>query len=93
MRGSEENYEGSHTITFGKGFVNNFRFSYLHATAPQGGVGPSSSVISQLGVAGTFTTFGPLQLTWPSENMNKFGTAGGASQCLHRKRTAGVGLR
>jgi hypothetical protein len=74
----QKNYEGSHTITFGKGFVNNFRFSYLHATAPQGGVGPSSSVISQLGVAGTFTTFGPLQLTWPSEGMNKFGTAGGA---------------
>ncbi len=75
---NQKNYEGSHTISFGSGNVNNFRFSYLHATAPQGGVGPSASVVSALGIQNTFKTFGPLQLTWPSEGMGKFNGTGGA---------------
>jgi hypothetical protein len=55
----QRNYEGSHTITFGSGFVNNFRFSYLHATAPQGGVGPmsekSQDVVSWVGGSSSAT--------------------------------------
>jgi hypothetical protein len=74
----QRNWEVSHTISLGAASVNNFRFGYLHATAPQGGAGPSASVVSQLGVNGIFQKFGPLQLTWPHSSIGKFAGMGGA---------------
>jgi hypothetical protein len=74
----QRNWEVSHTINLGAANVNNFRFGYLHATAPQGGEGPPPSVVSQLGINGIFQKFGPLQLTWPNLGINKFASTGGS---------------
>ena len=74
----QRNWEVSHTINLGAANVNNFRFGYLHATAPQGGSGPSPAVVSQLGINGIFQKFGPLQLTWSNLGINKFAGNGGA---------------
>jgi Carboxypeptidase regulatory-like domain len=68
----------SHTINFGTSNVNNFRFGHLTANAPQGGPQISSDAVSQLGLAGTFTTFTALQQTWPNVGMSQFGSGGGS---------------
>jgi hypothetical protein len=77
----QKNWEISHTINLGPTMVNNFRFGYLHATAPQGaapGLTPSSSFVDALGVTGGFQTFGPLQLTYPSVSFANYAGTGGS---------------
>lgn len=74
---TQKNWEVSHTITFGKANVNNFRFGYLDAQAPQGAPAPPSDAVSALGLTGTFTHFAALQQSWPSLAMSQFTTYGG----------------
>ena len=66
----------SYTLNIGSKNVNTFRFGHLSANAPEGSAAPPASVISALGETGVFTTFGPLQQTWPNIG---FGTGGFAS--------------
>jgi hypothetical protein len=70
-------WEVSHTINIGQKNVNNFRFGYLSAYAPQGSAAPPDSAISALGVQNTFTTFGPLQKTWPNVGLTSYASGGG----------------
>jgi hypothetical protein len=70
---TENSWGISHTINIGQKNVNNFRFGRLTASAPEGSAAPPASVVSALGETGTFTTFGPLQETWPNVG---FGTGG-----------------
>lgn len=74
---TQKNWAVSHTINIGSAVVNNFRFGYLDAQAPQGGVAPPAAAISALGVNNTFTKFSALQQTWPSINLTQFSVAGG----------------
>lgn len=74
---TQKNWEVSHTISFGKANVNNFRFGYLDAQAPQGAPAPPSDAVSALGETGTFTHFAALQQTWPSLAMSQYSTTGG----------------
>jgi hypothetical protein len=71
------NWEVSHTINFGSANVNNFRFGYLDAQAPQGAPAPPADAVSALGETGVFTHFGPLQESWPSLGMSQYTTFGG----------------
>jgi len=64
-------WEISHTINLGQKNVNNFRFGYLSALAPEFSAAPTASAISALNETGVFTTFGPYQQTWP--NVNGYG--------------------
>ncbi len=70
-------WEVSHTITFGQNKTNNFRFGYLSANAPEGSAAPAASAISALGETGVFTTFGPLQQTWPNVGLSTYASGGG----------------
>jgi hypothetical protein len=70
---TEDSWEISHTISLGAKNVNNFRFGRLRAQSPQGSVAPPASFVSQLAETGVFTTFGPLQQTYPNIG---FGTGG-----------------
>jgi hypothetical protein len=67
----------SHTINIGQSKVNNFRFGYLDAQAPQGAPAPSAAVITALGETGVFTTFAPLQASWPDIGLSQYSTTGG----------------
>jgi hypothetical protein len=62
-------WEVSHTINIGQKNVNNFRFGYLSANAPQGSPAPPASVVSTLDESNVFTHFGALQQTWPNVNL------------------------
>ncbi len=62
---TQKNWAISHTISLGQSNVNNFRFGYLDAQAPQGAPAPPAAAISALAETGVFTHFGPLQQTWP----------------------------
>ncbi len=73
----QKNWEVSHTLSIGQSMVNNFRFGYLDAQAPQGAPAPPTSAVSALGETGVFTTFGPLQQSWPSLAMSQYTTEGG----------------
>jgi hypothetical protein len=73
---TEDAWEISHTISIGGKNVNNFRFGKLRAQAPEGSIAPPASVVSALGLSGTFTTFTALQQTYPNVG---FGTGGFAS--------------
>jgi hypothetical protein len=73
---TEDAWEIGHTISLGSNNVNNFRFGKLTADAPEGSAAPPASVVSALGETGVFTTFGPLQQTWPNVG---FGTGSFAS--------------
>ncbi len=73
----QKNWEVSHTISIGQAMVNNFRFGYLDAQAPQGAPAPSAAAVSALGETGTFQTFGPLQQSWPSLALSQYTTTGG----------------
>ncbi len=73
---TEDAWEISHTISLGANNVNNFRFGKLRAQAPEGSAAPPASVVSALGLTGTFTTFTALQETWPNV---AFGTGSFAS--------------
>jgi hypothetical protein len=70
-------WEVSHTINLGQKNVNNFRFGYLSANAPEGSKAPPASLISQLNEANTFTTFGPLQQTYPNVGISAYNSGGG----------------
>ena len=72
-----KSWEVSHTINLGQKNVNNFRFGYLSANAPEGSAAPPASVISALGETGVFTKFGPLQQTWPNVGLTKYNSGGG----------------
>lgn len=73
----QKNWEVSHTISFGRANVNNFRFGYLDAQAPQGAPAPPADAVSTLNMTGVFTHFGPLQQSWPSLALSQFSTTGG----------------
>src|ERR1700722_13446288 len=49
-----KSWEVSHTINIGQKNVNNFRFGYLSANAPEGSAAPPSSLVSQLAEPNTF---------------------------------------
>jgi Carboxypeptidase regulatory-like domain len=76
---TQKNWEVSHTISFGTSITNNFRFGYLDAQAPQGGVNtPPDAAVAALGINNAFTQFSPLQLTWPSINLTQYSIGGGS---------------
>jgi len=70
-------WEVSHTINLGQKNVNNFRFGYLSANAPEGSSAPPASVVSALNETGVFKTFGPLQQTWPNVGLSTYSSGGG----------------
>ena len=72
-----KSWEVSHTINIGQANVNNFRFGYLSANAPEGSAAPPASLVSQLNEANTFTTFGPLQQTYPNVGLTAYNSGGG----------------
>ena len=74
---TQKSWEISHTISLGNSKVNNFRFGYLDAQAPQGAPAPPADAVSALGETGVFTTFAPLQQTWPSLGLSQYSTTGG----------------
>ncbi len=57
--------------------MNNFRFGYLSANAPEGSAAPPSSLATDLAETGIFTKFGPLQETWPNVGMTGYSSGGG----------------
>ncbi len=69
-------WEVSHTISLGQKNVNNFRFGYLSANAPQGSAAPPASAVSALGIQNSFTTFGPLQQNWPGIGLTSYAGGG-----------------
>ena len=73
----QKNWEVSHTINIGKASVNNFRFGYLDAQAPQGAPAPPASAVAAMGLTGVFTNFGPLQESWPSLGLSQYNGFGG----------------
>lgn len=72
-----KSWEVSHTINLGQKNVNNFRFGYLSANAPEGSAAPTTTAISTLAEANTFTHFGPLQQTWPNVGVSGYNSGGG----------------
>ncbi len=74
---TQKNWEVSHTISLGHANVNNFRFGYLDAQAPQGAPAPPTSAVSALGETGVFTTFAALQASWPSLSTSQYSLFGG----------------
>ena len=83
--GIEANFENqkswtvSHTINLGQANVNNFRFGYLDAYAPEGNLNePNDQFISGLGETGVFTTFTALQKSFPGVSISGFAQGGGS---------------
>jgi Carboxypeptidase regulatory-like domain len=76
---TEDSWMFGHTISLGATNVNNFRFGKLRAQAPEGSAAPPASVVSALGLTGTFTTFTALQQTWPNVGFGtgQFNSGGG----------------
>jgi hypothetical protein len=74
---TEDSWVVSHTINLGTKNVNNFRFGKLTADAPEGSAAPPADVVSALALTGVFTTFGPLQQTWPNVGMTQTASGGG----------------
>jgi Carboxypeptidase regulatory-like domain len=75
---TEKAFAVSHTINIGAKSVNNFRFGFLSAAAPQGNASaPSASQVASLGLTGVFTKFAPLQLSWPNVTPTTYSTGGG----------------
>ena len=58
--------------------MNNFRFGYLSANAPQGGTDIPDDQVQALGLTGVFTKFSALQQTWPSVGLTGSGGVGGS---------------
>ncbi|MGB8261445.1 MAG: TonB-dependent receptor [Terracidiphilus sp.] len=81
--GIEEYFENqkawalSHTINLGRSNVNNFRFGYLDAYAPESSVTPPSTLAAELSETGVFTHFGPLQETYPNVGLSTYSSGGG----------------
>jgi hypothetical protein len=67
----------SHTINIGQRNVNNFRFGYLDAYAPESSATPPSSLAGELAESGVFTHFAALQETWPNVGLSGFSSGGG----------------
>ena len=67
----------SHTINIGQRNVNNFRFGYLDAFAPESSVTPPSSLAADLAETGVFTKFAALQETWPNVGLSSYSSGGG----------------
>ena len=76
---TQKNWEVSHTISFGASMVNNFRFGYLDAQAPEGAPAPPAAAVSELAETGTFKTFAALQQSWPTLNLSQFNNHGGST--------------
>ena len=74
---NQKNWELSHTFNIGNATVNNFRFGYLDAFAPQGAPQITSAAVTQLAETGVFTKFAALQQTWPNVGMTTYASAGG----------------
>jgi hypothetical protein len=75
---TQKNWEISHTINFGASNVNNFRFGYLDAQAPEGAPAPPAAAVQALGETGVFTHFTALQQSWPGLSMTQFAGEGGS---------------
>jgi hypothetical protein len=73
----QKNWAVSHTISIGQASVNNFRFGYLDAQAPQGAPAPPTDAVSMLNLAGVFTHFAALQQTWPNIGLSQYTGVGG----------------
>ncbi len=73
---TQKNWEVSHTISFGASNVNNFRFGYLDAQAPEGAPAPTSAAVQALGLTGAFTHFAALQQSWPNIRLGQFAANG-----------------
>ena len=67
----------SHTINIGQRNVNNFRFGYLDAYAPESSQTPPSSLAGELAETGVFTHFAALQETWPNVGLSTYSSGGG----------------
>ena len=67
----------SHTLNIGPRNVNNFRFGYLDAYAPESSQTPPTSLAAELAETGVFTKFGPLQETWPNVGLSEYASGGG----------------
>ncbi len=74
---TQKSWAVSHTISLGSSKVNNFRFGYLDAQAPQGAPAPPAAAVSALGETGVFTKFSALQQSWPSIGLSQYNTTGG----------------
>ena len=74
----QKNWQISHTINIGPKNVNNFRFGYLRAEAPQGGSAIPADQVSALGLTGVFTKFTDLQQTWPNVGLSTYTSGGGS---------------
>jgi hypothetical protein len=76
---NQKSWTLSHTINIGQSNVNNFRFGYLDAFAPEGNENePSDGFISSLGETGVFTTFTALQKSYPGVSFSGFSQGGGS---------------
>jgi len=75
---TQKNWAVSHTINIGKSNVNNFRFGYLDASAPQGGSVIPASQVTALAETGVFTHFSALQQTWPNVAPGNYSSGGGS---------------
>jgi len=75
---TQKNWEISHTINLGSSMVNNFRFGYLEAQAPEGAPAPPAAAVTALGETGVFTKFTALQQSWPGLSMSQFNNQGGS---------------
>ena len=64
-----KSWEVSHTINIGQKNVNNFRFGYLSAHAPEGSAAPPASAISALGRNRRLHHLRALQQTWPNVSL------------------------
>ena len=73
----EKSWEISHTVNMGQSTVNNFRFGYLSANAPEGSSAPPATFAGDVAETSIFTKFGPLQETFPSVGMSEFNSGGG----------------
>jgi hypothetical protein len=74
---TQKSWAISHTISLGNSKVNNFRFGYLDAQAPQGAPAPPDEAVQLLGETGIFTKFTALQQSWPSIGLSQYSTTGG----------------
>ncbi len=74
----EKNWAVSYTVNLGPKKVNTFRFGYLDANAPQGGVAIPSDQVTALGLTGVFTKFSALQQTWPNVGLTGYNSGGGS---------------
>jgi len=74
---NQKAYAVSHTVNIGQSNVNNFRFGYLDAFAPESSVTPPSTLAGELQETGVFTHFGPLQETYPNVGVSAYTSGGG----------------